>query len=738
VDRIKLWTISRNVLYSNDNIFIGDEAIYSIKSEEASMVKTDSVRYLRNSMMLLVLFVFMILAGCGGGSGDTAVIGEVSYKTAIQEGRTAANELLEQTGASSISVVFWARGQVIWAETFGFAEKETAKPPTTETMYGIGSVSKMIATIAAMILVDQGNVDLDAPVTTYVPDFSMLSPEYTRVTVRMLLNHSSGFPGTDDRNAFTSSPVYRYADQLVGSLQNERLKHAPGFMQTYCNDGFTLIEKVIENVSGMTYAGFVQENIFNPLGMLHSAYPLYYYADDIYAHTYADDQKNPQLFVNLYGSGGLNSTPSDMIKIAAMFINGGVVGKTRILSQEAVDEMAMDQTLGTFNPVVFEGFRYGLGWDTVTQPGLKAVGVKAWSKGGDTGYYGAALVVAPEVDMAVMVTGASNFTSGHATTMAEKILLRALAEEGRTPSFPQPLPATPKPAAKPSPADLNAISGFFASPTSIYKIEPNPDDSIILFEFVNGNWKTKDNLNMRSNGLFSSDEHPLREFYSITARNRHYLVVRQTSGNRHYQDDTIVAEKISPGGVLTDAWKNRLDREWLVVNSNPDSVDFKGGDRFTISELDDLPGLICALPDQNSYHMLDPSQSDVRGSMMLFLPQSGRDQNDLFIVDHNGEEWLRFGSFVYRPLETVSALAGPITIGNDGYAEWRRLAGDQMEKTITTTSGSAWRIFDPDFNLLVANSSTGSATLPATSGDYHLMLFGEPGDLIRVDVTINP
>ena len=121
-------------------------------------------------------------------------------------------------------------------------------------MYGIASVSKMLATVATMKLVDQGLVSLDAPFAHYVPSFTMLSPGYRDVTVRMLLDHSSGFPGSAYGDANTSVYYPGYLQEVMDTLAQSRLKYTPGFMSVYCNDGFTMIEALVPAVTGKSYA----------------------------------------------------------------------------------------------------------------------------------------------------------------------------------------------------------------------------------------------------------------------------------------------------------------------------------------------------------------------------------------------------------------------------------------------------------------------------------------------------
>ena len=141
-----------------------------------------------------------------------------------------------------------------------------------------------------MKLVDRGVVDLDTPLVTYLPAFRMAAAGYEKITVRMLLNHSSGVPGTDYRNAIIDSPVPGYLDQALQTLSMSRLKAPPGYMSVYCNDGFTITEALIEAMSGKSYVQFVQDEILTPLGMANTRYPLSAFPAGSYAKSYIIDQ----------------------------------------------------------------------------------------------------------------------------------------------------------------------------------------------------------------------------------------------------------------------------------------------------------------------------------------------------------------------------------------------------------------------------------------------------------------
>src|SRR5438034_8139890 len=364
------------------------------------------------------------LASCGSRSSQP------TYDAAIQEGKTAAQELINQ-GASAVAIALVDDKRIIWSQRFGLADRVTGQMPTHSTMFGIGSVSKMFAAIAVMKLVDRGVVNLDTPLVTYLPAFRMAAAGYEKITVRMLLNHSSGFPGTDSRNMVTRSPVPRYLDQVLQTLSMSRLKAPPGYMSVYCNDGFTITAALVEAMSGKSYVQFVQDEILTPLGMANTRYPLSAFPAGSYARAYVKGAATPQEFVNTLASGGVYSTADNMARIAMMFLSGGRVGTTRILSGTSVAEMAKDQTIGSFDPIHNESLAYGLGWDSVSQPGLAAVGFDGWAKGGDSNDYGAAIIVSPQAQLGTVVLAASFGGSARAIAIAERVLLRAPHEDGR-------------------------------------------------------------------------------------------------------------------------------------------------------------------------------------------------------------------------------------------------------------------------------------------------------------------
>ena len=657
-----------------------------------------------------------------------------NYEAARQEAQTAAQEVLRLGSATALGFALVSAERMVWADSYGYADLPTQQAPSATTMFGIGSTSKMFATVAVMQLVEQGRVELDAPLLRYLPTFRMLDARYTAITVRMLLNHSSGFPGTIYRSIFTTRPASGYAEQVLAALAQERLKAAPGYMSVYCNDGFTLIELLVREVTGKRYADYVQSAILDPLGMKHSAFTGEPFAPGSYATVYRAGVAQPQEFVGAQASGGLYTNPTDMAAFARIFLNGGALGSTRILSAASLQTMTVDQTLGTFNPAKSMAWSYGLGWDSVHEAGLQAVGVQAWTKGGDSNFYGAELIVAPDDGLAVMVMGTQGAGFNH-NVLAQRVLLRALAEKGRIATFPAPLAPLASPVATVPVGISEAVEGVYATYASVAQVRKDSDGSLITLRLgPDGFGPGIAPLRYRSDGWFTADSTPLSSYRAVREGTRQYLVQRAAAGVGHYLEQQAYMERVqAPGTPLSAAWGKRVGSSWLLVNESPDShVDqILGTRRFSLVAIPELPGLVIAWQsgDTPAPIVLDPTASDTTARMMLVIPaMNGRDLNDLDVVNQGGEEWLRWGDSLHRPQATVPLLhanaSSTVSIGAEGFAEWRSVQAGAAPVQITLSGASAWRLYDPDFHCIASGTASGQTSLPAGAGLAYLLLFG--------------
>ena len=686
------------------------------------------------ALALLALAVFLLAAFAPASRAASR------YPDTIRYGQREALATLKDSGASSISLALVSGERVVWQQTYGYADKATSTPPTADTMYGIGSVSKVIAATAVMRLADEGKVDLDAPVVRYVPAFHMLSPGYADITVRMLLDHSSGLPGTTWANWSTAEYFPGYQQQVLDSLAGQWLKATPGAYSVYCNDGLTLAELVVQSVTGQSYPEYVESAVFAPLGMRHSTFPTQPFADGTYACSYSTDgEVRPREAVNLLASGGVYSTPSDMARLARMFMNRGELNGVRVLSRRAVAEMGRDQTVGTFNPVPSKAIAYGLGWDTVTEPALGRAGVTAWAKNGGSDQYGASLLVAPRARLAIMVNG-SPVVTGYLDALSRKVLLRALKEQKTISRLPRKAPTTAPAPMRATAARLEAMTGYWASMSTVTRIARTPGHPQLLTRatLTDGRWVEEGGyLRLHIDGRFHSDGQA-PGYKVVRAGNRTYLDIAFAGLDGYSATKLLFLQKLAARPPLSAAWQSRDGKAWLVVNEQPDSVGYDSwSPTLRMTSIPGLPGYVATSPYAGGWYIGDASRSDDVAQLFLQIPGNfGRDQEDLFVVPRDGEEWVRSGAGLFRPLETVAALADGVnamSIGPEGYAEWRAV---EDAATLHIGGATAWYLYDAGFKKL-AKGGGAAADVAAPAGAY-LVVFGAASASVSVAVAPPP
>ena len=456
-----------------------------------------------------------------------------TFTTTIKEGRKAVRQALKQTKSTSASIALVSNGKTVWSQTFGRVNPAGEKPSAT-TRYGIGSVSKVLTAMAVMKLVDQGKISLDAPVARYVPDFSMRSPQYKQITVRMLLNHSAGLPGADLAGLTSYKPIPSYVEGVLDGLANSHLKTTPGAMNVYCNDCFSLAGVVVERVSGMPLQDYVTSNILKPLRMNHSNYQTSVPAPGTVAPVIEGGKVQPIEIMNAFATGGLVSTSDDMAQLAKVFTGDGVVAGKRILSSSAIRQMSLDQTTTTLRVGHPGIIRYGLGWDNVQDPALKSAGVLGWTKNGATGDYHAAFVIAPDQGLAVVVEGAGK-SFGDPTPIAQTVLLNALVETGAVKKMPKQVSGKPS-KQKATPRDIKRMTGFFLTLGLQMKVTEAKKRSLKTAQLTeNGKWvNDPGRFELRKDGAFWSTRTPGDSIRSVKAWGRTYLVKRSIGGTGTY------------------------------------------------------------------------------------------------------------------------------------------------------------------------------------------------------------
>jgi CubicO group peptidase (beta-lactamase class C family) len=250
----------------------------------------------------------------------------------------------------------------------GRGEAAPGRPVTVDTPFVIGSTSKSFTALAVMQLVDAGAVDLDAPVQRYVPEFTMAENAASGVTVRHLLQQTSGIPGAAGGPTLKSARDGS-AEEAVAELRDTALAGPPGGEFRYANANFVLAGLVVERVSGQPYAHYVQRHIFDPLQMRHS----YTSVADAAAAGLADGHRfwfgvplrsGPTVRPGLLAAGYLISSVSDLGRYLSMYLQDGRAPDGRqVVSSASLRTMLTPGPQATLGPWA-DGTRahYAMGW----------------------------------------------------------------------------------------------------------------------------------------------------------------------------------------------------------------------------------------------------------------------------------------------------------------------------------------------------------------------------------------
>ena len=644
-----------------------------------------------------------------------AVAASPSYSTTIADAQLALDEALAKTGATSITAAITDIDGTIWQGASGKRDASGA-PVTSTTRYGIGSTSKMFTTTAVMQLVDAGKVGLDQPVVRYLPEFTMRSPQYRQITVRMLLDHSAGLPGSSYANGLTTAPNDGYASGVLDTLSRSSLKTTPGAMSVYCNDCFTLAGELVAAVSGLPFTTYVHRHILVPLDMWDSGYitrtmP----SPGAVARVVKDGRETPLEVANFYATGGLLSTADDMAAYGRMLLRSGTVDGTQVLTASSVATMGRSQLPTTLAPVERNPIDYGLGWDTVSDLSLAGVGVRAWVKGGDTVDYHASLVVAPEAGLAAFVAGAGSFDSGTAQAVADRMILNALVERGDLAQLPTRLGTEQPPAATPTADDINGVVGTYLNSFSgARRVTQATRTSLSVASLVDGQWKPSPvTFSFRADGRWWADQPAAASLNAVTGWGRTYLVQSMPNGFGNAFGDYIVGQRVEPNGRTATAWRDRLG-EWLLTSEDPDSVTWLGSPVMPLVAIPGLSGYV-----QAGDAPLDARQPDLASTFLQVPLMWGRDLMD---VTARGDLLIQ-GDAVMRKRSTVPALrTGDNVVGFGAIAEWRLVP---TASTLTISGAQHWRLYNRDGESIAAGTGS-KAGLKAPRGAL-LLLFGEAG-----------
>ncbi|MGE6551749.1 serine hydrolase domain-containing protein [Bacillus mycoides] len=628
--------------------------------------------------------------------GKTTVVSNA--EVASQELKKIAAEkaalLTKSHGTTSVQYALIDNGKLTLSGQAGKNDMEGEQPLTKDTLYGIGSVSKMYATAAVMKLVDEGKVDLDAPVVNYVPDFKMKDGRYKSITPRMLLNHSSGLQGSTLSNAFLFNDNDTYShDVLLQQLSNQSLKADPGAFSVYCNDGFTLAEILVERVSGMSFNEFLHQRFTEPLKMNHTKTSQDKWRDEKRAGLYfpAYQGQLPIESVNVIGTGGISSTAEDMVRFSQLFMGQG----KGILSDKVVKAMEQEEYKKGMWPGDGDNiFNYGLGWDSVKLYPFSEYGIKGLAKGGDTSLQHAILVVLPEQKMAAAVLSSGGRSSTN-QLLATELLLAVLKEKGTIKNI-KPNKSFGKPVKVKMPQDVAKKAGFYGNSETHFKIEITKNGELFLpsnreekyvytadGSFINEKGTSKLNFVTEKNGRTYLRESTYKSTPDLgQGAMTHYLAEKL--------EDNVLSKKTAA------AWAKREGVKFYLVNEKFSSIEYLVQPKLITTQITRKEGLAGYWEGRK---ITGPNTA----THQLQIPvMNGRDTTETHFYTEGGNEYMEMAGLLYVSGTNVKPLdagqSSKVTLQANGHAKWftipQAAAGKRM--TVTLPSKGAFAVYDED------------------------------------------
>lgn len=453
---------------------------------------------------------------------------------------------------------------VIATRGYGYADREAGTPVTPDTLFHIGSVSKTFTAIAVMQLVEQGKVNLDAPLSRYVPEFSML-PRFknNKITVRTVMDHHSGIPGDMFNGLITEGKPYpQFRSRMIEALSKTYPERRVNTQMAYNNSGVVLLQNLVESVTGQDFENYTHEHMFTPMGMPDSSFNDTLAPDSAVTRNYKmfPDGKvrvKPREYVNGWAAGSILSSADDMANYLRMLNARGAGLYGQVIQASTLERMLTQQT---HLPLDILYVKLGLAW--ILYP-------NNWSgfmygHDGGTVYNFTKLYVLPGTGLAAFASANTNTPGIVVGKVAQRALdLAYTAKTGIEPPLTPDLPirSSDLPTAK----YVRKQAGVWSKTNGYDLVRANgtslklvtdadlPSESSVVYHRMQGGW-------------WRSKAQPALQIKLRTIQGRRIMVGRTSDTSGIYQ--YVISERAGTPTIPT-AWRDRFGK-YQAIDAVPD------------------------------------------------------------------------------------------------------------------------------------------------------------------------
>jgi CubicO group peptidase (beta-lactamase class C family)/D-alanyl-D-alanine dipeptidase len=384
---------------------------------------------------------------------------------------------MEQKQLPAFSIALVDGNQIVWAQGFGYQDPEHKIPATAHTVYRVGSVSKLFTDIAIMQMVESGKINLDAPVSQYIPDFHPHNPFDNPITLRELMSHRSGL--------LREPPVGNYFDPAnpsleatVQSMNSTGLVYQPETHIKYSNAGIAVVGYVLQEMNRQPFPDYLKQAVLAPMGMNESAFSPEpgLMRDLAKAYMWSYDGLKfpaPTFELGLAPAGCMYSTVTDLAQFLMVLFNRGQGPKSQVLKPETLEQMWVPQFAP---PGQKKG--YGLGFAISDLDGHRLIG-----HGGAIYGFATEAVALPDDKLGVVTVTTIDASNAVVNAVARQALEDMLALRSG-----KPLPQFE--ATKPVPVDLaRKLAGRYGEGNDAVDLEEREGTLVMLS--VNGGFETQ-------------------------------------------------------------------------------------------------------------------------------------------------------------------------------------------------------------------------------------------------------
>lgn len=506
-------------------------------------------------LYLLVVVSLWAFSGCGHAPQRPAALAPGDYRYVEEYLEWYIPRLMKKHQVPGVSIALVDGQNIVWARGFGYADRELGIAASATTVYQTGSISKVLTATAAMQHVAQGNIDLDRPIQTYLPEFSMRSrwDGSPAVTPRALLSHHAGLPTYYLKGFFSNQPLAG----LITELKSEHLAYPSGQVFNYSNLGPNLMGLAMETISGVAFTEHMHRSLLAPLDMHDSSFaPGPEFASRM-ARGYVNGQASDPVQIRDVPAGALVSSVLDLGRFMRFAMGDGNLDGRAILAPQYLAQMFQPQYPD--QPLDF-GQRFGLGW-ILSGIDLHPGSTVAWHNG-STKAFVSQMAIMPEQKLGVVLLANANTAGPLVYDVAEQALKLALETRAGI-QAPRPTPIEPKPPVAVAPEVLQKYVGDYSFMGALAHISRRGDRLQLqvldhTLELVPES-ETEFHAEFRVLGLMSV-RIPFPHIQFTQVQGRDFMLLR----------DRVVsaAERIPPYAV-PDIWRQRTG-DYRIVNPDKD------------------------------------------------------------------------------------------------------------------------------------------------------------------------